>query len=76
MKKALVALSLLTLPIYAPNEKITPELVQSYVAHEIERQQEERLERMVWKSAMTASAITGGIGLVVGIAIAVWMNRS
>ncbi len=75
IKKGLVAFSLLTLSLYAP-EKITPELVQSYVAHEIERQQEERLERMVWKSAMTASAITGGVGLVVGIAIAVWMNRS
>lgn len=75
MKKAVVvALSLFFLPIYAP-EKITPEELQAYIAHEIVRQNEERTERLIWKAAFTSSAVTGGIGMVGGIAIAWWMNR-
>ena len=78
IKKTVVALSFLFLPIYSAPEKlkITPDLVESYIEHEILKEQDQRIERMVWKAAIISSAITGGIGLVTGIAIAFWMNRS
>lgn len=75
IKKGLVAMLILYSSIITTTDKITPDQIQTYVFHEMEKQQEERLERMVWKAALTSSAITCTVGLITGVTIAWWMNR-